>query len=99
MGFPVDGSSSISCLARCGATACELSGIKAIEVCKGKLHVQPLLASGINKRPPAGIVLIQQPGRLTKFTLAFFPVARLHIVGFPARKKSIEEDADKVPQP
>ena len=29
----------------------------------GKGHMHPALASGINTRPPAGMKLIQQPGR------------------------------------
>ena len=70
-----------------------------MEVWSGKSHEQPLLASGINNSPPAGIILIQQPGRLTVFTLVRFPLAKSHTVGFPARKKSDEADAEIVPQP
>ena len=70
-----------------------------MDVWMGKLHVQPELASGISSRPPAGIMLIQHPGRLTSVTLLILPVARSHIVGFPARKKQAAADAEMVPQP
>jgi len=49
-------------------------GAKAKEHCMGKAHVQPELASGINSIPPAGMALIQQPGRLTLVILLNFPV-------------------------
>ena len=75
------------------------SGINAIDDWIAKLQVQPELASGISSRPPAGITLIQHPGRLTWVILLFSPVARLHMVGFPARKKKAEFDAEIVPQP
>ena len=65
----------------------------------GKLQVQPELASGISSSPPAGIILIQQPGRVTSVTLLSFPVAKSHMVGFPARKKQAAADAEMVPQP
>jgi len=43
-------------------------GRKAIEDWMGNGHVQPELVSGISSRPPAGIMLIQHPGRFTAVT-------------------------------
>ncbi|MCB9874709.1 MAG: hypothetical protein H6821_11080 [Planctomycetaceae bacterium] len=65
----------------------------------GKSQVHPELASGIINNPPAGIVLIQQPGRLTCVNLLFFPVARWHMVGLAARKKTVDAEVDNAPQP
>ena len=61
--------------------------------------MHPLLASGMRTNPLAGMMLIQQPGRLTAFTFVCLPVARSHIVGFPARKKNAVADAEIDPQP
>ena len=65
----------------------------------GKLQVQPELASGMSNNPPAGIMLIQHPGRLTSVTLLNLPVVRSHMVGFPALKKKAAAEAEIVPHP
>src|SRR5437016_5097226 len=41
------------------------TGISASDVCTENPHVQPELASGASTRPPAGMRLIQQPGRVS----------------------------------
>jgi hypothetical protein len=40
------------------------TGRKAMEVWMAKSQVQPELASGARRRPPAGIRFIQHPGRV-----------------------------------
>jgi len=57
-------------------------------------QVQPELASGINSIPFAGIMLIQQPGRLTVVTFDFWPLARSHMVAVPARKNTVWAEAE-----
>ena len=40
----------------------------------GKAQVQPELASGMRRRPPAGIAFIQHPGRVTEVIFLNLPV-------------------------
>ncbi len=49
-----------------------------------KLQLHPELASGISTSPPAGIMLIQHPGRLTEVSLRG-PVPNWYMVGLSAR--------------
>ena len=51
-------------------------GRKAIEVCSEKSQTQPELASGINTNPPAGIILIQQPGLVGESFCGIAPPSR-----------------------
>ena len=71
-----------------------LAGAKAMDVWMARSQVQPELASGIKSIPLAGIMLIQQPGRLTVVTFALRPLARSHMVAVPARKKTVWADAE-----
>jgi len=70
-----------------------------MEVCNAKLQVQPELASGTNNKPPAGIILIQQPGRLTCVTRESIWSLRSNITAFESRNKKAFADAETLPQP
>ena len=77
-----------------------VAGRNAIEVWIGYAQTQPELASGRTTSPPAGITLIQQPGRLTELSdRASPPAARSSTDGFPSRKNTHEAEAEIVPQP
>ena len=55
-----------------GAALCLVQGFRgrnARDVWMAKLQVHPELASGTSNSPPAGIMLIQQPGRVVVVTL------------------------------
>jgi hypothetical protein len=41
------------------------SGARTTDVCNANPHVQPDDASGMSTSPPAGMMLIRQPGRVT----------------------------------
>ena len=60
----------------------DLTGKIAKDVWTAKLHVQPELASGIRSKPPAGIMLIQHPGRVIVVTFEDWLVSKSNIVGF-----------------
>ena len=75
-------------------------GTKAIEVCKGKPQVQPELLSGIRTSPPAGMILIQQPGLVTLLSCSGPPFGpRSYIQGLPPRQNKHWAEAETPPQP
>src|SRR5579862_4397607 len=62
-------------------------------------QVQPELASGMRTIPPAGMMLIQQPGRVTLDKLICFSDFNSVICGKFPRLKIHAADAEMVPQP
>ena len=62
-------------------------GRNAIEVWIGTLQAQPELASGISTSPPAGTMLIQQPGRELRDKGLVLPSFALAIITPPLRQK------------
>ena len=75
------------------------TAIKPSDVCTGKLHVQPELASGARSMPPAGIRLIQQPGRVVAVSFRVLLVVMSKDEAVRSRKKKAEAEADSVPHP
>src|SRR5687767_2856802 len=75
------------------------SGAKAAEPWTPKLQLQPELPSGMRRSPPAGIMLIQQPGRVAEVRPTSFPARRSKAMAVWSRKKRVDADADSVPQP
>jgi hypothetical protein len=76
------------------------AGAKAMEVCRGNPQTQLALASGINNIPEAGIILIQQPGRLGESVVNLLDWLgwRLSQVGLVALKKRLSPHPERLPQ-
>src|SRR5207245_595765 len=77
----------------------DATGMRANDVCTEKLQVHPELASGASSSPPAGIRLIQQPGRVSVVTFFARPLVRSNWPTVSLRKKNVEAEAEMFPQP
>ena len=61
--------------------------------------MHPELASGARISPPAGMTLIQQPGRVSVVILLAVPSSRSNAWVVSLRKKKHDAEAASVPQP